>query len=85
MFEKFAPDIFEKMYPDLAFQAKCQKISYFFPDNSGSNTYFSKPIFALKPWVQAICFEYHEPYNRKNFFRTYLGVLKFSCAMGAVG
>ena len=30
--------------------------------------YFSKPIFALKPWAQAGRFEYHEPYNRKNFF-----------------
>ena len=35
---------------------------------SGLGTYFSKPIFALKPWAQAGCFEYHEPYNRKNFF-----------------
>ena len=35
---------------------------------SGPGAYFSKPIFALKPWVQAGRFEYHEPYNQKNFF-----------------
>ena len=36
-----------------------------------SNLHFlnlSKLIFALKPWVQAGRFEYHEPYNPKNFF-----------------
>ena len=42
---------------------------------SGSDAYFSKPIAALKPWAQAGCFEYHEPYKRKNFFLTYKGVL----------
>ena len=31
---------------------------------SGPSAYFSKPIFALKPWAQASCFEYHEPYKR---------------------
>ena len=35
---------------------------------SGPGAYFSKPIFALKPWVQVGRFEYHEPYNPKNFF-----------------
>ena len=35
---------------------------------SGPGAYFSKPIFALKPWVQAGRFEYHKPHNRKNFF-----------------
>ena len=25
------------------------------------------PIFALKPWIQAGHFEYHEPYNSKKF------------------
>ena len=35
-----------------------------------SNAYFSKPIFALKPWAQAGRFEYNEPYNRKTFFFT---------------
>ena len=35
---------------------------------SGPSAYFSKPIFALKPWVQAGCFEYHEPYNRNSYY-----------------
>ena len=34
----------------------------------GLGAYFSKPIFALKPWVQANQFEYHEPHNLNNFF-----------------
>ena len=41
---------------------------------SGPGAYFSKPIFALKPWVQAGRFEYHKPHDRKNFFFTYVGV-----------
>ena len=44
------------------------KISYIFPNISGPDAYFSKPIFALKPWAQAGRFEYHEPNNRNNFF-----------------
>ena len=28
---------------------------------SGPGAYFSKPIFALKPWVQTGRFEYHTP------------------------
>ena len=35
---------------------------------SGLGAYFSKPIFALKPWAQAGRFEYHEAYNRRNYF-----------------
>ena len=35
---------------------------------------FSKPIFALKPWDWAGRFEYHEPYNRNDFFSHYKGV-----------
>ena len=36
---------------------------------SGPNAYFSKPIFALKPWAQVGRFEYHEAYkqNKKIF------------------
>ena len=34
---------------------------------SGPGAYFLKPIFALKPWVQAGRFEYHKLCNRKNF------------------
>ena len=30
--------------------------------------YFSKQIFALKPWAQAGRFEYHEPYKRNKIF-----------------
>ena len=52
---------------------------------SGPGAYFSKPIFALKPWAQAGRFELHEAYIRKNFFFNYLGVLKFLCAISAVG
>ena len=39
-----------------------------FANISGPGANFSKPIVALKPWVQAGRFEYHEPYNPKNFF-----------------
>ena len=35
---------------------------------SGPVAYFSKPIFALKPWAQAGHFEYHKPYKRNKFF-----------------
>ena len=41
---------------------------HLFANISGPGAYFSKPIFALKPWVQAGYFEYYEPYNPKNFF-----------------
>ena len=44
------------------------KIWHILDDISGLGAYFSKPIFALKPWVQAGRFEYNEPYNPKNFF-----------------
>ena len=41
---------------------------------SGLGAYFSKPIFALKPWVQAGRFEYHETHNLNNFFCAFKGV-----------
>ena len=44
---------------------------------SGPDSYFSKPIFALKPWVQAGRFGHQESFNQKNLFRTYKGVLEF--------
>ena len=44
------------------------KFWHIFVNISGSDTYFSKPIFALKPWAQAGRFEYNEPYKWKNFF-----------------
>ena len=40
---------------------------------SGLIAYFSKPIFALKPWAQAGRFEYHEPHKRNKFFLSYKG------------
>ena len=43
------------------------KISHILADISGLCAYFSKPIFSLKPWVWADCFEYHEPYNPNIF------------------
>ena len=45
----------------------------FFRNNLGLNVCFSKPILALKPWDWAGQFEYHEPYNRINFFFTFKG------------
>ena len=47
------------------------KIWHVLADISRLGAYFSKPIFALKPWVRASHFEYHEPYNPNNFFFTY--------------
>ena len=44
------------------------KIWHILADISVLGAYFSKPIFALKPWVRAGRFEYHEPHNRNNFF-----------------
>ena len=44
---------------------------YIFVNISGPGTYFSNPIFALKPWAQAGRFEYHEPMTsrpRNNLF-----------------
>ena len=44
------------------------EIWHFFVNISGLGAYFSKPIFALQPWVRAGHFEYHEHYNPINFF-----------------
>ena len=41
---------------------------YIIAQISGLGEYFSKQIFALKHWVQAGHFEYHEPYNRNNHY-----------------
>ena len=38
-----------------------------FANISGLGEYFSKPIFALKHWIQAGLFKYLEPYNRNNY------------------
>ena len=50
------------------------KIWHIFADISGLGAYFSYIIFALKPWDWAGWVEYHEPYNRNDFFFTYKGV-----------
>ena len=44
---------------------------------SGPSAYFSIPIFALKPWPQAGCLEYHKPYKRNKFFLSYKGGCRF--------
>ena len=44
---------------------------YIFANISGLGEYFSKQIFALKHWVQAGRFEYHEPYNIQNNYYYY--------------
>ena len=41
---------------------------HFFGNILGLSAHFSKSIFALKLWVQAGQFEYHEPHNRTTFF-----------------
>ena len=46
------------------------KFWHIFVNILGSDAYFSKPIFALKPWAQAGRFEYNEPCSRKTFFLT---------------
>ena len=44
------------------------KIWHILADISGLGVYFLKPIFALKPRVQAGGFEYYEPYKPNDFF-----------------
>ena len=62
------------------------KFWHIFIDILGPDVYFSKPIFALKPWAQASRFEYNKPYNWKNFFSDlFKGSWNFLCAMHAVG
>ena len=41
---------------------------YIFANILGFSEYFSKLNFALKRWVQAGHFEYHEPYIRNNYY-----------------
>ena len=49
------------------------KIWHILANISGLGAYFLKPIFALRQWVRAGQFEYHEPYNPSNFFFIYKG------------
>ena len=51
------------------------KILDILADISGLGAYFLKPIFALKPWVQAGRFEYHEPYIQNNYNHYQVSVL----------
>ena len=44
---------------------------------SGPGAYFSKPIFALKPWAQAGHFEYHEAYKQNKILLSYKGSCRF--------
>ena len=41
---------------------------YIFANIPGLGEYFSRLIFALKHWVQAGHFEYHDPYIRNNYY-----------------
>ena len=59
--------ITKKLYK-IGIKKKTIKILHFFANISGLSAYFSKPIFALKLRNWAIRFEYHEPYNRNDFF-----------------
>ena len=45
--------------------------------SSGPDEYFSNPMLALKPWVQACRFEYNKTNNEKNFFRLINGSWNF--------
>ena len=48
-----------------------RKIWHISADISELDAYFSKQFLALKPWVQAGRFEYHEPHNLNNFIFTF--------------
>ena len=52
-------------YPGLVWQLEFRHI---LANISGLGAYFSKPFFALKPWVQAGRFEYHKPYKLNEHF-----------------
>ena len=60
-------DIIKKVFK-IGLPNQTTKIWHILADISGLNAYFSKPIFAVKPWVRARRFEYHKPYNLNDFF-----------------
>ena len=66
-------DISKKL-SKIGFPNQTSKIWHILADISGLGAYFSKPIFALKPWDWAGRFEYHEPYNPNDFFFTNKGI-----------
>ena len=69
-------DITEKL-PKIGLQNKTSKIWQILADVLEFGAYFSKPIFALKPWDWACRFSYHEPYNENDFFSLIRGSEKF--------
>ena len=75
--------VLKNMHRVQRYWQKCVKFCWFglecwfltvFGNKFGLGEYFSKPIFALKPWDWAGRFENHEPYNLNDFFLTYKGV-----------
>ena len=73
-------DINKKM-SKIGLPNQTTQICHIWADISGLGAYFSNPIFALGPWVQAGWFEYHESYNPNNFFFTYKGVIAILSAI----
>ena len=57
-----------KKLSKISLPIQTTKIWHILADSSGLGAYFSKPIFALRPWAQAGRFEYHEPHKRNEFF-----------------
>ena len=53
-------------YYQKSVENQTSNIWYILADISGCGAYFSKP---LKPSVRAGQFEYHKPYNPRDFFR----------------
>ena len=64
-----SPDITKKV-SKIGLPNETSKIWHILADISGLGGYFSKPIFALKPWGWVGQFEHHQPYNPNNYFFT---------------
>ena len=62
-----SPDILAEMGPNLAFQEKYKKCMTFLP-----KCIFLQTDFCVETQVLS-CFEYHEPYDQKNFFGLIMG------------
>ena len=67
-FETFAlsPQISDKKYGNMHIMVWCPESWHFFliSRDPVTSAYFQKPMFVLKPWAQASCFEYHEAHKR---------------------
>ena len=61
------PRYYQKCVRNLPSKPNLQNFTHY-GNIFGLGAYFSKPFFALKPWVQAGRFEYHEPHNLSKFF-----------------